>query len=99
MAGASRSRKSYSDEFKESAAKLVIQQGRTVVDVARSLGVEPSTLRLWVKNARSSGRIPAAEQKDLSKRIRELEAQVQQLQVEREILKKAAAFFAKEQHP
>jgi transposase len=90
-------RKVYSGEFKESAVKLVIQQGRSVADVARSLGVEPSTLRLWVKQARSSGQVSAAEQKDLFKRIRELEARVQQLQVEREILKKAAAFFAREQ--
>ena len=91
-------RKVYSGEFRDSAVKLVIQQGRGVADVARSLGVEPSTLRLWVKHARSTGRVSTAEQKDLTKRIRELEAQVQQLQVEREILKKAAAFFARE-HP
>jgi len=90
-------RKTYSSEFKDSSVKLVIQQGRSIVDVARSLGVEPSTLRLWVKQARSTGQVSTAEQKDLTKRIRELEAQVQQLQVEREILKKAAAFFAKEQ--
>jgi transposase len=91
-------RKVYSGEFKESAVKLVIQEGRSVAGVARGLGVEPSTLRLWVKQARSTGRVSTAEQKDLTKRIRELEAQVQQLQVEREILKKAATFFAKE-HP
>ncbi len=90
-------RRTFTDEFRGSATKLVMIQGRRVSDVAQSLGIDASTLRLWVKRARSEGGVSPAEQKDLSKRIRELEAQVQQLQVEREILKKAAAFFAREQ--
>lgn len=90
-------RRKFTDEFRESAVKLVIVQNRRVADVARSLGVDPSSLRLWIKRARSKGGMPAGTQQDLVARNRELEAQVHQLQIEREILKKAAAFFAKEQ--
>ena len=94
-------RKVYTPEFKDSAARLVIQEGRSFRDVAGSLGVDPSSLRHWVRVARGAGVAPPEEvvAKDPARRIRELEAEVARLKMEREILKKAAAFFAKENHP
>lgn len=93
-------RKAYSREFRESAVKMVLEQKRTVADAAKNLGVLPTTLRFWIKSHREqSGAADVAEEKALRKKVRELEAENQKLRLEREILKKAAAFFAKEQRP
>jgi transposase len=93
-------RKAYSKEFRESAVKMVLEQRRAVPEAARNLGVLESTLRYWLKTQKQrSGVAESGEEKALRKRNRELEAENQKLRLEREILKKAAAFFAKEQHP
>ena len=93
-------RKAYSKEFRESAVKMVLEQKRTVPEAARNLGVQEGTLRYWLKTHRQrSGVAESGEEKALRKRNRELEAENQKLRLEREILKKAAAFFAQEQHP
>lgn len=93
------SRKSYTQEFKDQAAGLVIVQGRTHKDVAKSLSVDQSSLRHWVRIARAAGVKPSdatLAATDPAKRVRDLEAQVRRLEMEKEILKKAAAYFAKE---
>jgi transposase len=95
-------RRTYTQEFKEQAAGLVIREGRSVKDVAGSLGVDGSSLRHWIRMARAGGMqadpaVLAAQEP--ARRIRELEAQVRRLEMEREILKKAAAYFAKESQP
>jgi transposase len=93
-------RKAYSKEFRESAVKMVTEQKRTVAEAAKNLGVGAGTLRYWLKaHRRRSGVADTVEEKALRKRNRELETENQKLRLEREILKKAAAFFAKEQHP
>ena len=93
-------RKVYSKEFRESAVKMVTEQKRTVAEAAKNLGVLETTLRYWIKlHRRDSGTADAAEEKTLRKKVRELEAENQKLRLEREILKKAAAFFAREQRP
>ncbi len=93
-------RKAYSKEFRESAVKMVLEQRRTVPEASKNLGVQESTLRYWLKAQKQrSGAAESGEEKALRKRNRELEAENQRLRLEREILKKAAAFFAKEQHP
>ena len=91
-------RKVYTAEFRDSAARLVIQEGRSFKDVAAGLGVDQSSLRHWVRMARGAGVSPpeGVVARDPAGRIRELEAEVTRLKMEREILKKAAAFFAKE---
>jgi transposase len=89
-----RERKQYTKEFKEGAARLVTEQGRTVADAAQSLGVSPWTLSRWVKAAqgegaaafRGHGQRSAQEQE-----LYELRQRVRQLEEERAILKKAAA--------
>jgi transposase len=88
----------FTKEFRESAVRLVIDQGRTAADVAKSLGVSLDTLKWWVRSQKESGaKTEAVEETGLRRRVRELEAENRRLLMERDILKKAAVYFAKEQ--
>ncbi len=91
----SKSRRSFSPEFKEEAAKTVINDSRSVVEVAREISVHEQTLRNWVSAYR---RVHAGEEPALTiserARLRELEAEVRELRLKSEFLGKAAAFFA-----
>lgn len=92
-------RKQYTKEFKEGAARLVIEQGRTIADAAKSLGVSAWTMSRWVRVAKSGqadafrghGQRTPVEQENF-----ELRQRVKQLEEERAILKKAAAYFARD---
>lgn len=90
-------RKSFSPEYKDEAAKMVIQESRPVATVAREIGVNEQTLRNWVNAYR---RAHADEEPPLTlserARLRELEAEVRELRLKSEFLGKAAAFFAQE---
>ncbi len=90
-------RRTFSPEYKDEAAKLVIEQSRPVAVVAREIGVNEQTLRNWVNAYR---RAHADEEPPLSlserARLRELEAEVRELRLKSEFLGKAAAFFAQE---
>ena len=89
--------KQHDKEFKAAAAKLVTEQGYTPKQAAVSLGVPVSTLQYWIK---VYGRRPQQEAETLETlrlRNRQLEAENQRLKLEREILKKATAFFASQQ--
>ena len=100
-----RERRVYSDEFKASAVRLVLKEGKTIPQVARDLDLTPSAFRNWVERARAdqglangpsgsqaSPVLTTPEREELARLRREN----QQLKLERDILKKAAAFFAKE---
>jgi len=93
-----RKRRKYSAEFKAEAVRLVHEGKRTVHAVSKELGVPDTVLRDWVMRAEAdagksrSGALTTAERQELS----ELRRKVQRLEMEKEILKKAAAFFAKE---
>lgn len=92
-----RARRSFTDEFKQGAVRLVLDEGRTVTDVARSLDLTISALRGWVEQARAdraNGKagVTTAEREELAR----LRKENRELRTEREILKKAAAFFARE---
>jgi transposase len=93
-------RPKYTDEFKQDAVALVRSSGRAINDVARELGLCHETLRNWVRAGQGAARPAAAGQAvsvaDKDAEIARLRAQVAELQVEKEILRKAAAFFAKE---
>lgn len=92
------SRRQFTPEFRRSAIALVAEQNYTAREAARRLGVGQSTMDYWLKQHRKrNGSVNAAEEKDLRKRVTDLEKENQRLKLEREILKKAAAFFAKEQ--
>ena len=93
-----RPRRRFTEEFKQQAVRLVLDEGKSVTAVARELDLTPSALGLWVKQAqadRTKGRtgLTSAEREELTRLRRENRI----LQEEREILKKAAAFFAKHQ--
>ena len=92
------SRKRYDDEFKISAAKLVREQGYSVKKAAASLGVDFGSVRRWVREFGAAPVFPAsgvtAEQ--LHRENVRLREENRRLLMEREILKKAATFFAKE---
>ena len=93
-----RVRRSYTDEFKAGAIRLVLEEGKTVMQVARDLDLTASALRTWVVRARADrgkgkpGVLTTEERMELAK----LRKEVRELRMERDILKKAAAFFAKE---
>jgi transposase len=92
-----RARRQFTDEFKAGAVRLVVDEGKSIADVARDLDLTPSALGGWVRQARadrSGGKtgLTTEERTELAA----LRKENRQLRVERDILKKAAAFFAKE---
>jgi transposase len=96
--------KRYSKEFKDEACDLVAKQGYTQRQAAEQLGVNPLTLKDWLeKRGLTTRAIEAqfpAESDDpniLKAHVRELQRRIRRLESEKEILKKATAFFAKEQ--
>ncbi len=90
-------RKVYSAEFKKSAVALVSEQNYKPQEAAKNLGINLHTLKSWLKTYRRNGQVvDPVEEADLRKRNSELQREVARLRMERDILKKAAAFFAKE---
>lgn len=91
-----RKKRSYTDEFKREAVALVTEQGYTLAEAARSLGIHANLLRNWrkkfSKDEQGTETMSETEQEEL-KRLRE---ENRRLRMERDILKKATAFFAKE---
>jgi transposase len=89
---------SFSPEFREEAAKMVVDGSRPIAQVARELEVGETTLGNWVKAYREKH---AADEPPLElserARLRELERQNRELEMENVFLKKAAAYFAREQ--
>jgi transposase len=91
-------RKQFTKEFKEGAVRLVTEQGRTIGDAAQSLGISPWTMSRWVKAARSEGTDAfrgQGQRTPQEQELYELRQKVRQLEEERAILKKAAAYFAR----
>ena len=91
------SKRKFTREFKLSAVQLVNHQGYSVSEAARSLGVDPNCVRGWIaKFGSEAGAAPSGEGA-LAAELRRLRKENARLLMERDILKKAAAFFAKEQ--
>ena len=94
-----RPRRSFTDEFKAEVVKKVIQGGKTVGQVSRDLDLTETAVRHWVQQAQVDrgkgppGALTTAEKEELA----QLRKEVRELREDREILKKAAAFFAKHQ--
>jgi transposase len=96
--GARKPRRKYSDEFKKGAVGLVLDGGKSVIEVARSLGLPESALFEWVRRAKI-GRakvVPVVLDGDERAELMRLRKENVDLRMERELLKKWAAFFAKE---
>jgi transposase len=91
-----RTRRTFTEDFKAGAVRLVLDEGKTVAAAARDLDLTESSLRNWVQQARADrgtgrpGALTSAERDELA----QLRKENRGLREEREILKKAAAFFA-----
>jgi len=88
-------RKKYTDEFKLEASALVLEHGYSYSAAGRSLDVNPALLTKWCKKLSSEG-IVSKKSDPMHQKLVAVEAENKRLRMEREILKKAAAFFAKE---
>ena len=87
----------YSKEFKLQAARLVAEQGYSYQEAADRLGATAWSIRNWVEKFRQTGELPSkGETQPKADELRQLRKEVAQLRLENEILKKAAAYFAKE---
>ena len=93
----SKQRRTFTPEYKEQVARMVVEESRAIPSTAREIGVNEQTLRNWVHDYR---RNHAGEEPPLTvserARLRELEKEVRELRLEKEFLGKAAAFFASE---
>lgn len=93
-----RKRRKHSKEFKEEAVKLVTVQGYQVSEAARNLGLHPNVLGRWKRELEVQEGEDAAPggSAAMQSELKRLRKENKRLQMEREILKKAAVFFAKE---
>lgn len=90
-------RKVYTEEFRKSAVEQVLIQRHSVSSVSERLGVGYDTIRKWVERAKhNADRSFIPTDLPAEQRVRELEKENARLRMERDILKKAAAWFAKE---
>jgi transposase len=93
-----RHRRAFTREFKDEVVKLVLEEGRSIGSVCRELDLVNSAVRRWVQQAKIDrgagprGAVTTVEREELSRLRREN----RQLRMERDILKRAAVFFAKE---
>ena len=92
---AKRHRRKFTDEFKAETVKLIRESGRTVGSVAKELSLTETAVRNWVKQAAASGSADLLSP-DEQAELRRLRKENQELRMEKEILRKATAFFAKE---
>ena len=89
--------KRYDREFKLEAARLVVEHGYTFKEAAKRLGATDWSIRQWVQKFRKSGDLlPVGVPQPEAEEMRRLRKENKRLQLENEILKKAAAYFAKD---
>ena len=95
-----RKNRTYTEEFKRDAVSLMQGEGHTLRETATRLGIHESVLGRWKQRIAKEGKdlneSPEVVSKDQREEIKRLRAENRRLQMERDILKKAAAFFAKE---
>jgi transposase len=85
----------YSTEFKDSAVKLALESDQSFAQIARELGVKESTLYTWGNNYRNKNNQQPSHEETVLTELKRLKAENKRLREEREILKKAAVYFAK----
>ena len=91
-----RSRRKFSDEFKRDAVEIVRSSGKSIAEVARELGIYDTTLGSWVKQDEINRGEREGLTSDERDRLRELERENARLRMERELLKRAVAFWVRE---
>ena len=90
-------RAKYTSEFKEEAVRQVIDKGHPVVDVAKRLGISDQLLYKWVKKFKDTNQpVAIDDMKSMQAELNRLKAELRRTTEERDILKKAAAYFAKQ---
>lgn len=95
----SKQRRTFSPEFKQQAACLVVDQGYSYMEASRSVGIGESVLRRWVRQLESERQGITPQSKAMTpdqQRIQELEARIERLEREKSILKKATALLMSE---
>ena len=85
----------YPAEFKAEAVKQVIERGHGVVDVAKRLGMSDKSLHLWVRLSQQKQGVGNGENASLKAEVSRLKVELKRANEERDILKKAATYFAK----
>ena len=93
-----KTKRRFTAEYKAGAVQLVLGEGRSATSVAKSLGLKPNSVQRWVQQARVDRGQGRADQLTTDEKVEltKLRKEVRELRLEREILKKAAVFFAKE---
>ena len=89
-------RTKYALELKDEAVKQVIDKGHTVVDVAKRLGIPDNVLCTWVSKLKKADQPESSDLKAMQAEVAKLKAELRRTTEERDILKKAAAYFAKQ---
>ena len=89
-------RTKYAAEFKDEAVKQVVVRGHSVVDVAKRLGIPQNVLYAWVSKFKRADEPLSNDLKVLQAEMVKLKAELRRTSEERDILKKAAAYFAKQ---
>ena len=89
-------RTKYAPEFKDEAVKQVVVRGHSVVDVAKRLGIPENVLYTWVSKFKKADEPLSNDLKVLQAAMVKLKAELRRTTEERDILKKAAAYFAKQ---
>jgi transposase len=89
-------RMKYAPEFKDEAVKQVIVRGHSVVYVAKRLGISEGVLYSWVSKFKKADEPASNDLKVLQAEMAKLKAELRRTTEERDILKKAAAYFAKQ---
>lgn len=86
----------YTAEFKAEAIKQITERGHGVLEVSKRLGVTDKSLYLWLKQAREQAAPNSQDVAALQKELSRMKAELKRTTEERDILKKAAAYFAKQ---
>jgi transposase len=94
-----RVRRTFTPEFKRDAVALVLREGKTASEVARNLGIARSLLQRWIEQHRDQDAAgsPRKARGDASEELRRLRKELRDVTEERDILKKALAYFADDQ--
>ena len=89
-------RKKYDREFREGAVRIVEETGKPIAQVARDLGVNEGTLGNWVRRARAAREGHGELSKDDYEELKRLRAEVAELRMERDVLKRSVVLWVKE---